>query len=103
MTTQEIQRIANRLRLDVMEAIYASGDGHAGPSMSIAEILSILYFERMNIRPKNRAGRCGTGLSSPRAMPAPSCMRPWPGGATLIPRSSASCACWKAACRGIPT
>lgn len=52
MTTQEIQRIANRLRLDVMETIYASGDGHAGPSMSIAEILSVLYFERMNIRPQ---------------------------------------------------
>lgn len=52
MTNQEIQRIANRLRLDVMESIYTSGDGHAGPSMSIADILATLYFDRMNIRPE---------------------------------------------------
>lgn len=50
MTSNDLQRIANRLRLDVVEAIHAVGDGHPGPSMSIADILAVLYFEEMNIR-----------------------------------------------------
>ncbi len=51
MTIAELQRTAKMLRLDTMESIFASGDGHAAPSMSIAEILTVLYFEVMNIRP----------------------------------------------------
>jgi len=51
MTTQELQTIANRLRLDVMEMIHASGDGHPSPCMSIADILAVLYFDVMKVRP----------------------------------------------------
>ncbi|MGI6778442.1 MAG: transketolase [Acetivibrionales bacterium] len=52
MTSKELQRIANRLRLDVVEAVHEAGDGHPGPCMSIADILSVLYFEEMKIRPE---------------------------------------------------
>lgn len=52
-TNEELQRIANRLRLDVVETVHATGDGHPGPCMSIAEIISLLYFEQMNVDPKN--------------------------------------------------
>ena len=44
--------MANRLRLDVVEAVHRVGDGHPGPCMSIADVLALLYFETMNIRPE---------------------------------------------------
>ncbi|AEE92083.1 transketolase [Tepidanaerobacter acetatoxydans] len=53
MTNTELQRIANRLRMDVVETVYAVKDGHPGPCMSIAEIMAVLYFDEMNINPKN--------------------------------------------------
>jgi transketolase len=37
MTNTELQRIANRLRLDVVETVHAVKDGHPGPCMSIAD------------------------------------------------------------------
>lgn len=52
MNKDELACIADRLRLDVVETVYAVGDGHPGPSMSIAEILAVLYFKEMNIRPE---------------------------------------------------
>lgn len=51
-TNAELQSMANRLRLDVVESVHTTGDGHPGPCMSIAEIISLLYFEQMNIRPE---------------------------------------------------
>ena len=44
--------MANRLRLDVVETVHKVGDGHPGPCMSIADVLALLYFETMNIRPE---------------------------------------------------
>lgn len=52
MTAEELKSMANRLRLDVVEAVHTAGDGHPGPCMSIADIISVLYFEEMNIRPE---------------------------------------------------
>ena len=52
MNTGELYRMANRLRMDVVEMVHASGDGHPGPCMSIAEILSVLYFDEMRLRPE---------------------------------------------------
>ncbi len=53
MTAEELSKVANRLRLDVVETINACGDGHPGPCMSIADIMSVLYFEEMTLDPKN--------------------------------------------------
>jgi len=52
MTAKELKTIANRLRLDVMEMIHSSGDGHPAPSMSIADMLALLYFDVMHINPQ---------------------------------------------------
>ncbi len=51
MTDSELAGMANRLRLDVVEMIHAAGDGHPGPCMSIAEIIAVLYFDAMRLRP----------------------------------------------------
>jgi len=52
MTTNELKKMADRLRLDVVETIHYVKDGHPGPCMSIAEIITVLYFSEMNIRPE---------------------------------------------------
>jgi transketolase len=42
---------ANKIRRNVWRALKASGSGHAGGSLSAADILAVLYFHKMNLRP----------------------------------------------------
>ena len=49
----ELARIAAQLRLDIIEEVYSAHSGHPGGSLSIAEILSYLYFEAMRVDPQN--------------------------------------------------
>ncbi len=44
---------ANNIRRGIIEGVYNAGCGHPGGSLSIADILTYLYFEEMNIDPKN--------------------------------------------------
>lgn len=44
---------AYKIRRHVLEAVYSAQSGHPGGSLSIAEILSVLYFHEMNIDPNN--------------------------------------------------
>lgn len=43
---------ATKIRLTALKGIHAAKSGHPGGSLSIADILSYLYFEKMNIRPE---------------------------------------------------
>ncbi len=69
----ELAKIANQLRLNILEATHAAKSGHPGGSMSIAEVLTYLYFEEMNVDPANpkaedrdrfvlSKGHCAPGL-----------------------------------------
>ncbi len=49
----ELQRKAIQIKLDILEEVFSASSGHPGGSMSIAEILSYLYFEEMRVDPKN--------------------------------------------------
>ncbi len=49
----ELKRIANNVRRGIIDSVYSAGCGHPGGSLSIADILTYLYFEKMNIDPKN--------------------------------------------------
>ena len=49
----ELAIIANRVRKDALTGVYNAGAGHPGGSLSIADVLTYLYFEEMNIDPKN--------------------------------------------------
>ena len=49
----ELKRIANDVRIGIIEGVYSAGCGHPGGSLSIADILTYLYFEHMNIDPQN--------------------------------------------------
>ena len=49
----KLKRLANNIRLGIIEGVYSAGCGHPGGSLSIADLLTYLYFEEMNIDPKN--------------------------------------------------
>ena len=49
----ELARTANRVREGIIEGVYNAACGHPGGSLSIADIITYLYFEEMNVDPKN--------------------------------------------------
>ena len=49
----ESQKYANKIRQGVIKAVYSAKSGHPGGSLSIAEILAVLYFNQMNIDERN--------------------------------------------------
>lgn len=48
-----LQTIATQIRLGILKGVHAASSGHPGGSLSIADIMAYLYFEEMNIDPKN--------------------------------------------------
>ncbi|MBQ9085801.1 MAG: transketolase [Clostridia bacterium] len=48
-----LNQIAAQIRLGIIEGVHAAKSGHPGGSLSIAEIITYLYFEEMNVDPKN--------------------------------------------------
>ena len=50
---QDLEKIADQLRLDSLEMIHRRGAGHPGGSLSAAEIMACLYFHCMRIDPGN--------------------------------------------------
>ncbi len=48
----ELKRTANNIRLGIIEGVYNAACGHPGGSLSIADILTYLYFEEMRIDPE---------------------------------------------------
>lgn len=46
-----LQKIANRIRYNIIQEVYNAKSGHLGGSLSIADILAVLYFNEMNIDP----------------------------------------------------
>lgn len=53
MTILELEQQANEVRKGIVTAVYSAKSGHPGGSLSIADILTYLYFEEMNIDPQN--------------------------------------------------
>ena len=49
----QLSRIANTIRQGIIEEVYNAKCGHPGGSLSIADVMTYLYFEEMNIDPKN--------------------------------------------------
>ena len=49
----ELARLANNVRMGIIEGVYNAACGHPGGSLSIADIITYLYFEEMNVDPKN--------------------------------------------------
>ena len=50
---KELEIIATKIRLAALDAVYTAASGHIGGSLSVADILTVLYFEKMHIDPQN--------------------------------------------------
>ena len=48
-----LREAARKIRVGIIEGTHAAKSGHPGGSLSIADIMAYLYFEEMNIDPKN--------------------------------------------------
>lgn len=53
MNTLELQKMANEVRKGIVTAVHSAKSGHPGGSLSAADVFTYLYFEEMNIDPKN--------------------------------------------------
>ena len=53
MENLELQKTANEVRKGIVTAVHAAKAGHPGGSLSAAEVFTYLYFEEMDIDPKN--------------------------------------------------
>ena len=73
LTNQELFVHAQNIRANVIRGTHSAKSGHPGGSMSIADIMAVLYFNEMNIDPKNpkmedrdrfvlSKGHCAPGL-----------------------------------------
>ena len=50
---KQLEITACKVRMGIIEGVHAAKSGHPGGSLSIAEILTYLYFKHINIDPKN--------------------------------------------------
>ena len=48
-----LKKTAAQIRLDILEEVHAASSGHPGGSLSIAEIITYLYYVEMNVDPAN--------------------------------------------------
>ena len=53
MEKLELQKIANEVRKSIVAAVHSAKAGHPGGSLSAADVYTYLYFEEMNIDPKD--------------------------------------------------
>ncbi|EKX95645.1 Transketolase, thiamine diphosphate binding domain protein [Selenomonas sp. oral taxon 138 str. F0429] len=51
MELEELKEAARRIRRATIQSIHAVGTGHAGGALSIADLLAVLYFDEMRVRP----------------------------------------------------
>lgn len=69
---KELKLTACKVRMGIIEGVHAAKSGHPGGSLSIADVLTYLYFDKMNIDPENpdKADRDRLVLSKGHAAPA---------------------------------
>lgn len=48
---EKLKLFAAQLRRDVVNAVYYAKDGHPGPCMSAADLMAVLYFDLLRLRP----------------------------------------------------
>ena len=69
---EALANIANEIRMGAIEQVYEAQSGHPGGALSCADILAVLYFNQMNIDPKqpNAPARDRFVLSKGHCSPA---------------------------------
>lgn len=69
---EELEKIAKNVRMSIIEEVYRGKSGHPGGALSCVDILTALYFNQMNLNPKEpkAEGRDRFVLSKGHASPA---------------------------------
>ena len=69
---EELKEKARRLRIDIIRTLHRSKSGHTGGSLSVIDILTVLYYYKMRHNPKDPkwTGRDRLVLSKGHAAPA---------------------------------
>lgn len=72
VSVQALEQIAKKIRKGIIEQVYSAQSGHPGGALSCADILTVLYFNQMNINPKEplAEGRDRLVLSKGHCSPA---------------------------------
>lgn len=50
---KELAITAAKIRLAGLEAVHTAASGHIGGSLSVTDVLTVLYFDKMHIDPQN--------------------------------------------------
>ena len=50
---KELEKKAKQIRKEIIEQVYSAGSGHPGGSLSIADILTVLYFYELKVDKNN--------------------------------------------------
>lgn len=50
---EELMKISSQIRKDIVEMLTESASGHPGGSLSAADIVTTLFFNELNIDPKD--------------------------------------------------
>ena len=53
MEIEELKTMAKKIRRGIIEEVYKAQSGHPGGSLSVADILTVLYFDELNVDEKN--------------------------------------------------
>lgn len=48
---EDLRKKSKEIRRDIIEEVYNASSGHPGGSLSVTDILTVLYFNQMNINP----------------------------------------------------
>ena len=54
----DLENISRNIRIGIIEAVYNAKSGHPGGSLSCADILTVLFFNEMNIDNKKPKWIC---------------------------------------------
>ena len=55
MNNRDLEIIACKIRHHIIDETHAAGAGHPGGSLSMTDVITEIYFEQMNVDPKNPA------------------------------------------------
>lgn len=103
MDSKELSRHAAHVRRNIVKMVTLAQSGHPGGSLSIVDMLQVLYFDVMRIDPKGLIGRTGTASSFPKAIPYRLCMRRWLNGDFSRKTNCGTCASAVLCSKAIPT
>ena len=102
MNKLELQKTANEVRKGIVTAVHGAKAGHPGGSLSAADIFTYLYFEEMNVDPKDPKKADRDRFVPLRDTRLPAFILCWRTGDISRWRIFRPCVIWVPICRDIP-